>query len=152
MAATAGGDRIKKPKRQDTIADLSECILKREGAGVLNWMLEGLDRLREDNWQLKLGDRQQRVVDDLLLESESDSVFAKECLVQDAEGDLTLLNCYEYFVNYCNERGWTAMAKKRFSTAIADTVTREFGLTVRNDIPDGNGKAQRGWKGLRCQL
>jgi hypothetical protein len=31
------------------------------------------------------------------------------------------------------------MAKKKFSNVIADTVTRLFGLTLRNDVPDGSG-------------
>ena len=139
----------RKTKPQHVIADLSERILASEGAGVLNWMLDGLDKLRADGWQLKLTDAQEKVVDDLLLESEGDGVFAKECLMKDATASLTVAQCYEGYVEFCNNRGWTAMAKKKFNNSIGDTVTRLFGLTVRNDIPDVNGKSQRGWKGLR---
>ena len=140
----------RKPKTASVIADLSERILAEEGPGVLNWMLDGLDRLRADGWQLKLTDAQEKPVDDLLLESESDVVFAKERLTKDGTESLTVAQCYEGYVQFCNDRGWTAMARKKFSNSICDTVTRLFGLTVRNDITDTNGKAQRGWKGLRC--
>jgi hypothetical protein len=90
-------------------------------------------------------------VDDLLLQSEADVVFAKECLRKDDGGSLTVAKCYEAYVGFCNSRSWLAMPKKRFSNVIGDTVTREFGLTVRHDIPDDAAKNQRGWKGLLCQ-
>jgi putative DNA primase/helicase len=140
-----------KPKPAVVITDLSERILATESSGVLNWMLEGLDKVRADGWQLQLSEAQHKLVDDLLLESEADVVFANECLRKDGTETLTVARSYEAYVGFCNERGWTAMPKKKFGTVIADTVTRLFGLTVRHDIQDSNGKPQRGWKGLTCQ-
>ena len=139
---------FRKPKPENVIADLSERILANEGSGVLNWMLDGLDRIRADGWQLLLTPAQEKLVDDLLLESEGDVVFAKECLVKDGTESVTVAQCYEVYVQFCNDRGWTAMVKKKFFNSIGDTVTRLFGLTVRNDIADMSGKAQRGWKGI----
>lgn len=141
----------RKPKTEKVIADLSERILAEEGPGVLNWMLDGLEKIAADGWQLKLTAGQQKLVDDLLMESEGDVVFVKECLERDGTESLTVPECYERYVAFCNERGWAAMARKKFSNSVGDTVTRIFGLTVRNDIQDGNGKAQRGWKGIKCK-
>ena len=140
----------RKPKPATPIVDLSEQILSKEGPGVLNWMLAGLAKLRADGWNLRLTNAQQKLVDDLLLESEGEAVFAKECLRKDENTSLTVGACYEAYVRYCNERGWVATPKKRFANVIGDTVTREFGLTVRHDIPDDSDKNQRGWKGLGC--
>ena len=140
----------RRAKPGTVIANLSERILADEASGVLNWMLDGLDKIRADGWQLRLTPAQEKLVDDLLLESEGDVVFAKESLRKDAMESLTVAQSYEAYVGFCNDRGWTAMAKKKFSNSIGDTVTRQFGLTVRNDIPDESGKAQRGWKGIRC--
>jgi P4 family phage/plasmid primase-like protien len=139
-----------KPKPETIIADLSERILATEGSGVLNWMLDGLDKIQADGWLLRLAPAQQKVVDDLLLESDADTVFAKECLRKEGTESLTVAQCYEAYVNFCNERGWTTMAKKKFSNVIGDTVTRLFGLTVRHDVCEPGGKPQRGWKGLEC--
>jgi phage/plasmid-associated DNA primase len=134
------------------IADLSERILGEEGPGVLNWMLEGLDKIRAAGWQLRLTEGQQKLVDDLLLESEGDVVFAKECLEKDGTESLTVVDCYDRYVGFCNERGWAAMAKRKFSNSIGDTVTRLYGLTVRHDVADWQtGKPQRGWKGIKCK-
>jgi putative DNA primase/helicase len=139
-----------KAKPDKVITDLSEQILAQEAPGVLNWMLEGLAKLRAAGWQLRLSERQQRVVDDLLLESEADVVFARECLVRQEGESLTIARCYEGYVTFCNQRGWVAMPRKRFTTVIADTVTRQFGITVRHDLCDADGKNQRGWRGLVC--
>jgi P4 family phage/plasmid primase-like protien len=139
-----------KPKPESVITDLSDQILAKEAPGVLNWMLEGLVKLRADGWQLRLNPRQQRVVDDLLLESDADVVFARECLVKQEGESLTIARCYEAYVTFCNQRGWVAMPRKRFTTVIADTVTREFGITVRHDLCDDDGKNQRGWRGVVC--
>jgi putative DNA primase/helicase len=38
-----------KPKPENVIANLSEQILENEGSGVLNWQLEGLEKVRADS-------------------------------------------------------------------------------------------------------
>jgi putative DNA primase/helicase len=138
----------RKPKPEKIIADLDRQILKCEGSGVLNWMLAGLDKLRADSWQLRLTTNQLAAVDNLLLESDGHAVFARECLKRDAMQTLTLPDCFAAYVEFCTQRGWTALTRNKFTPAISDEVVRQFGITPRNDIPDNHGKQQRGWKGL----
>ena len=88
-------------------------------------------------------------MDNLLLESNGISLFTHEGLIQSTDRELTVSDCFEAYVAFCNSRGWNASPKKKFGDAIADAVTRAYGLTVRHDIPDAGGKRQRGWKGLR---
>jgi P4 family phage/plasmid primase-like protien len=140
-----------KPKPEKVIADLDRRIFTSEASGVLNWMLDGLDKLRADGWQLNLTAQQQERVDNLLLESEGHTVFVRECLTRDAEGQLTVPDCFTAYVEFCTGRGWTALTKNKFGSLIGDVVVRQFGITARNDIRDGSGKAQRGWKGIRQQ-
>jgi P4 family phage/plasmid primase-like protien len=137
-----------KPKPGTVIADLDQQILRNESSGVLNWMLEGLDKLRADGWQLSLTGKQQSAVDNLLLESDGHAVFAREGLRPDAARTLTVQDCYAAYVEFCNQHGWTALTRNRFTPAITDEVVRQFGITSRNDIQDHNEKSQRGWKGL----
>jgi phage/plasmid-associated DNA primase len=140
----------RKPKPERVIADLDRQILERESSGVLNWMLDGLDKLRADNWQLVLTANQQAAVTNLLLESDGHAVFAHECLKLNATQMLTLSDVYAAYVEFCTQHGWTALTRNKFTPAISDEVARQFGITTRNDIPDAKGKAQRGWKGLAC--
>jgi P4 family phage/plasmid primase-like protien len=141
----------RKPKPEKLIADLDQQILTSEASGVLNWMLAGLDKLRADGWQLNLTCQQQERVDNLLLESEGHAVFVRECLARDAEGQLTVPDCFAAYVEFCNQHGWTALTKNKFGSLIGDVVVRQFGITARNDIRDASGKSQRGWKGIRRQ-
>lgn len=134
---------------QKKIADLSEIILRDEASGVLNWMLEGLDKIRADGWQLSLNECQQKLVDDLLLESDSHGVFVREALIRDGEAQMTAVDCYAAYVEFSTERGWAALPKNKFNSVIGDAIVRRFGITQRHNIPDENGKAQRGWKGVR---
>jgi phage/plasmid-associated DNA primase len=142
--------RFTGSKPEHPIADLAERILREEAPGVLNFALDGLDQLRADGWQLRLNGRQQRIVDDLLLESDGHAVFVRECLVKviAATSQLTVPDCFAAYVEFCGQRGWNALTKNRFGALIGDVVVREFGLSLRHDILDTKGKLQRGWKGL----
>jgi P4 family phage/plasmid primase-like protien len=137
-----------KPRPPKVIADLDELILAQEGSGVLNFMLEGLDKLRADDWQLHLTSGQQAVVDNLLLESDGHTVFARECLKRQDGANLTVPDCFAAYVEFCTQRGWTALTKNKFGALIGDVVVRQFGLTTSHDIRDANGKSQRGWRGI----
>jgi putative DNA primase/helicase len=141
----------RKTKPEKIIAELSDQILASEASGVLNWMLAGLEKIRADGWQLHLTAAQQKLVDDLLLESESHTVFVRESLARESEAQLAVADCYAGYVEFCNERGWRALTRNRFGSIIGDAVVHEFGITPRHDIVVGNSKSQRGWKGIRLQ-
>ena len=136
------------PPPQNIVPDLSEIILRQEGPGVLNWMLQGLSKTREEGWKLNQTARQQQIVDDLLLECESHVRFVRDCLQRHTSQQMTVDACYERFAAYCVKRGWDTITKAQFSGLVEDAIRREFGLPRRNDIPGTNGQAQRGWKGL----
>jgi putative DNA primase/helicase len=136
---------------REVIANLSELILRQEGSGVFNWMLEGLDKIRADGWQLQSNEGQKQIVDDLLLESESYRHFARECLVEGAMYRLTVTACYEKYVKYCSNRGWTALSRRNFGGNIEGVVLQQFGIALRHDVMGLDGKPQRGWMGLSCK-
>jgi hypothetical protein len=87
-------------------------------------------------------------VDSLLLESESHVFFVRENLIRDAGQQLTVADCFAAYIEYASERGWVALNRNKFGHIIGDVVARQHGITVRHDIPDAVGKAQRGWNGI----
>jgi P4 family phage/plasmid primase-like protien len=140
-----------KAKPTKIIADLDRQILAEEPSGVLNWMIEGLDKIRADDWQLRLTAEQQKLVDNLLLESDGHNLFVREELTRVRGGQLTVDDCFAAYVEFCTERGWVSQTRNKFARLIADSVAHTFGITVRHDIKDGSGKAQRGWNGLQVR-
>jgi phage/plasmid-associated DNA primase len=140
-----------KAKPRQVIADLDQQILAKEASGVLNWMIEGLDKIRADGWQLHLTTGQQKAVDNLLLESDGHNLFVREALTRKDGRQLTVQDCFAAYVEFCTERGWTSLTRNKFAQLIGDAVARTYGITVRHDIKDDDGKAQRGWHGLQLR-
>jgi len=141
----------RKPAPGKVITDLSERILRDEGPGVLNWMLQGLQKVREAGWQLHPSAKQQSLVDDLLMRSESHLVFVREALIQDEAARLTIAEAHEHYGAFCRSRRWTGVTFKQFSDVIQPAIQQHLGVVQRHDIPDRNGRPQRGWKGIRCR-
>jgi P4 family phage/plasmid primase-like protien len=140
-----------KAKPMQVIADLDRQILATEASGVLNWMIQGLDKIRAEGWQLNLTNGQQTAVDNLLLESDGHNLFAREALIRVDGRQLTVEDCFTAYVEFCSDRGWTTLTRNKFAQQIGDVVARTLKITVRHDIKDGNGKAQRGWNGLQLR-
>jgi len=128
------------------------CDLARAWRRVRNSSaFEGLDKIRAGGWQLHLTNGQQKTVDNLLLESDGHNLFVQEALVRADGEQLTVQDCFAAYVEYCTERGWTSHTRIKFSQLIGDAVARKYGITVRHDIKDDNGRAQRGWNGLQLR-
>lgn len=141
-----------KSKPQNVIHDLSEQLLKDEGPGILNWMLDGLEQLRADGFDLKLNERQKKRVDDLLLASQSEIMFVKECIKSSPTGELFAGDALDKYLHFCEERGWTPLRKEQFSKRFADLLARQFFVSQRHDLVDDQGNTRRGWKGIVCIL
>lgn len=144
--------RYERGKPSTPIPNFAEKIVAEEGPGVLNFMLDGLDALRRDNWNLHLNERQQARVDDLLLESDSHREFVRDCLVKDsAAPGMTKAEVFSAYVDYCERREWIPLPKPRFGKLGPEVIAQLFGLSVRGDIVGPDGKQNDGWKFLRLK-
>jgi len=64
-----------KPKVKDTV--LLKKILENEKPGILNWMLDGLDKLRKDDFKFTLNKNLSSQVDDFLMSSRAPEIFLR---------------------------------------------------------------------------
>ena len=139
-----------RPAPANKIPDLDKRIVSEEGPGVLNWMIDGLYAIRAANWQIALAPRQQARVDDLLLESNSVTVFLTECCIADTlAAGITVLEVHGAYCDFCMDRGWNPLDRYKFGSQSPEMVQRLFRLAQRHDVKGQDGKSQRGWKGLR---
>jgi len=130
----------------DQQADLSERLLAEEGSGILNWALEGRDKLVADGFKLRMSERQKQVRDALLEESESWTLFARECIEQSGGQELRSDEAYENYVPWCHARGWTPATRQVFGTGLNLALEGLYGVTRSNDL--GVTSSQRGWHNL----
>jgi hypothetical protein len=111
-------------------------------------MLEGLQKFRAEGCQLNMTARQRGIIDELLGESDSTTVFVRECLKADPQSTLTSAACYAAYVGLCGGRGWRELSRRAFGNVIGELVAHNFGLSMRHDVRGNDGTLQRGWKGV----
>lgn len=140
-----------KDENMSVIFNFSEQLLEKEASGVLNWMLDGLDRLKRTGYVINLAPDQKQKIDDLLMESESHTAFVKDCIVRDDSSALIAGDCYDAYSKYCKKRGWPPSPAREASKEITHAILVQFQLSQRNDMPGKNGKDQRGWKGIKVK-
>ena len=65
---------------------------------------------------------------------------------------LSITDCYAGFTGYCRNNGVEPVARKLFRRMIVDIIQEEFGLGLRADLKNAEGRYQRGWKGLAVDM
>ena len=143
--------RVQRDDFGEILINFDKILLRDEGPGILNWMLEGLRKLAADGWNLTMNDQQKARVENLLLESNNLMPFMRDCLKKDDKGSITVSDTYVVYTEYCKELDWKPMARYEFGSQIEDAVATQFGVTMRHDVKDASQKAQRGWKGIGLQ-
>lgn len=131
------------------IAHFDEILLKTEGAGILNWFIEGYYKHRRElheHGAMKLTPAQQKRVDNMILESEAEAAFVEEALMQ-GPGNITSDELWEAYRATCRARGWKTPSMQRFLTRLPEHLMDRFGVERSTHILR-NGVARRGFSGV----
>ncbi|MCW7072259.1 MAG: phage/plasmid primase, P4 family [Methanophagales archaeon] len=126
------------------IKNLGEKLVKKDGlSGLLNWALEGLKRLKKNDWEFTESDTRARALGDFLRESNPVRQFVQEWFVPDIQHDIVKEDLYNYYIEYCEEYDIVVPSEKSFTTDLKRCAKV---TTVRRNI---GGVRQRCWRGLR---
>ena len=141
-----------KPKPTERITQFADKLIAAEGAGILNWMIEGAIQYlqeEEEHGDFWLTEEQQRRVTDLLAESDSVRQFVKDRVVPCDGSDVTVGELESAYQEYCEDCGWRAVASREFRTTINVLMLEIHHAGRRNDIPRGlDNRQQRGFKNI----
>lgn len=143
-----------RPAGVKTLPGFDDTLVREEGAGIVNWMVEGLVRLLREikaDGCVKLSTVQADRIENLLAESESVSVFARKCIIRSESDDVTVDEIVSHYNQYCITRGWLPLPVRRVEGELRDVMNREHQAAKRNDIKRA-GKHHRGFAHLRIQL
>jgi phage/plasmid-associated DNA primase len=139
-----------RPKPANPIRDFEDVLLEQEGPGILNWMIEGaiahlveLDKCGD----FILTDRQKARVEALLCESDSVRFFVRNALVEDDGGTVTSDELVRAYADFCDGRGWDALARRTVENQLPDLMLERFRAAKRNDIKR-DGKSHKGFAGV----
>ena len=61
---------------------------------------------------------------------------------------LTVTDSYTAFREFCVKNGLMLVKRSLFEDLVGEIITEQYGLGLRNDILNGSGRHQRGWRGL----
>lgn len=115
---------------------------QREKEGILNWALEGLKRLYENNFEFSENELTDGVKKEYKRENNNVISFVEECCEIDSLFSCSRIEIYEAYKEFCVEAGLKALSQIKFNKELEGN----FNITRSR-----NGKL-RLWNGVRIKL
>jgi hypothetical protein len=147
--------RYEAPPPKKIIPDFGTLLAQQEGSGILNWCIGGLDKLLRDidesaGGDIALTDRQKKIVDSLLAESDSVRFFLRDCVERTPDADVSVSELVEAYAAFCPDMGWQPLPITEVHASLEGLMLELFQVTkshcVRRD-----GKSVRGFFGVAFQ-
>ena len=135
-------DPPKKP-----IARFADKLFAEEGAGILNWMVQGAVKYLndlEEFGRIHLGQALQKDADDLLYRSDSVHNFVLDCVNPLDGGSMVSIDALQSYVRYCNTNGFVAVAREAFFRALAKEMQTLHHVQVNHHM--GLNGSLRGYR------
>ena len=143
-----------QPKPKKPIPDFAGKLLASEGAGILNWMLQGAQMFLEDLEEVggfRLTDEQKGRVESLLAESDSIRAFVKEWLKPgEKSDDVTVEELKLAYVQFCEAHNWHAAPPSAVENESPHLI-EEIHRVCRCNSIRREGGCKRGYKHLRLE-
>ena len=149
---------IRKPEGRKRIMNFEHILLKEEGSGIVNLLLDGGRRaLKEVEafGDLRMTDEQVGRVERLVLRADPIETYLTTCLIKEEGEDTTSDELTHGYYDYCRRANLTPVAEDYFQVKAKGIIALKFGIHQRRDISrDSDGKTtdRRGWRGLRLQI
>jgi len=140
-----------RPKPGKRIADYASKLIRDEGSGILNWMIEGALKYLaevEEFGDIRLTPSQSERVDRLLKESDSLRQFVETRVVKAPLHDLTSEELYGAYGDFCEEMGWRSFDQRELKAGTGDLMMQVHKVRQRHDISRGM-ETKRGFKGVK---
>jgi phage/plasmid-associated DNA primase len=141
--------RYEAPPPKRKIPDFGAMLVREEGPGILNWFIAGADMVLRDidqspDGDITLTDRQKKIVDGLLEESDSLRIFLCE-RVERVEGqNLSVDEIVETYADFCAERGWQALSITDVRSSLEALMLEHFRVTKSHSV-QRDGRSVRGF-------
>lgn len=143
--------RYENPPPEKRILDFDKVLLREEGAGILLWAMVGFAKLQEEFQQTRdfeLTDAQRGRIESLLAESDSLSIFIRECLVKTQGGTITSSQLVQRYSEFCADKGWNAMPSGVVESKSTDLMLQTWQVAKSHSIEGDGRRSNRGWRGV----
>jgi len=96
-------------------------------------------------------DGKRRIVDGKVIDPRDPpvhEVFIKHSIIPEADGAITVTDCYHKYYRFCREKGMNPPTRVEFQAVVTDAIRAAFNIGLRHDVPGPNGKQANGWIGI----
>ncbi|MDK0697464.1 phage/plasmid primase, P4 family [Clostridium perfringens] len=115
---------------------------QREKEGILNWALEGLKRLYENNFEFSENELTDEVKKEYKRENNNVISFVEECCEIDSLFSCSRIEIYESYKEFCGEAGLKALSQIKFNKE----------LECNFNVTRARSGKLRLWNGVRIKL
>lgn len=142
--------RYEAPPPKKKTPDFGELLAREEGSGILNFAIAGLAMLLKDideTGDIVRTQRQQTIIDSLLVESDSLRFFLQEAVGKGEGADVSVNEIVEAYAAFCPEKGWNPLPITEIHRSLEGLMLELFRVTKSHSIKR-DGKAVRGFFGV----
>jgi len=124
---------------------LSELTTPEELSGLLNWALEGLQRLKANGWRFSNPKSTEDIRTEYIRKSSPMKAFFLDCIEFDTQNDIPKKELYAKFCDYCRERKLPAVTEQTFYANI------QMHIKVEETRPTINKKRVPCYRGIKLK-
>lgn len=122
---------------------LKELTTPEELSGFLNWALEGLQQLKQNNWRFTNSKSVAQVREEYIRKSSPIQAFLMDCMDQNADGKEPKANVYAAFCDYCRTNKLPVVTSDTFWKRLPEFMKFE----VSYETVEGKRRhCLKGWK------
>jgi P4 family phage/plasmid primase-like protien len=130
------------PRRDENLKD--KLTMPEELSGILNWALEGAQRLLNDNG-FSTSETLEELEDRWTIMSDSVKVFSERCIQETPDQDETISKVFGAYLKFCENHKVEPVSKARFTRAFSADGLHSTKKTRMNN------EAVQVWKNLRVK-
>lgn len=138
----------KPPEKK--IANFDDLLIKEEGSGILNWMMEGAVKLIKSGGKIHKSPQQEENVANLLQSSDSFNYFARLYIHPTSGASITSAEVIQMYTKFCHKYNWVPIAEPKVPKLLKAFMGTNFGVTISHSIMY-KGKSKRGYRNFRIR-
>ena len=150
-----------KDKNRNDILNIEQTFFEEEKEGIVKWLVDGLNELIRNKWNLYISERSKEVSNELKFQNDTIRLFLNSANNEDSniilgeKNRVPITTLYSTYCTFCNENGFETVNRNGFSTRI-QSMQNEYNLHYSTNIPtcDKNGiyKRVRGFWGIGIKV
>ena len=131
-----------------------------ERSAILNWLIEGAERLIRNNWEIELFEDQTNIRNRMVKATKGVELFVRDH-VEKSSGDhfLTSEAC-EAYARLVEKEGLEPLTREKFAKDLSTTMQKKYGVEIDHNLPakktplmmgstTPKKQTARGYKGFR---